>query len=86
MTYGLEGRCSIQLSYWRQTNEKERVSDELPPAGAILGIPCSRPTISGRGEKIRTSDTLLGYAPLAGECLRPLGHVSELGKAGTIAR
>jgi hypothetical protein len=31
---------------------------------------------TGGDEKIRTSDTLLGYAPLAGECLRPLGHVS----------
>ena len=33
--------------------------------------------MSGGDEKIRTSDTLLGYAPLAGECLRPLGHVSN---------
>src|SRR5690606_4746929 len=41
--------------------------------------PCSNAGfgITGGDEKIRTSDTLLGYAPLAGECLRPLGHVSE---------
>ena len=31
---------------------------------------------NGGDEKIRTSDTLVRYAPLAGECLRPLGHVS----------
>ncbi len=30
----------------------------------------------GEGE-IRTLDTLLEYAPLARECLRPLGHLSR---------
>jgi hypothetical protein len=35
--------------------------------------------ITGGDEGIRTLDTGLSpYAPLAGECLRPLGHVSTL--------
>ena len=34
---------------------------------------------SGGDEGIRTLDTSFGpYAPLAGECLRPLGHISGL--------
>ncbi len=34
---------------------------------------------SGGDEGIRTLDTSFGpYAPLAGECLRPLGHISML--------
>lgn len=34
---------------------------------------------SGGDEGIRTLDTSFGpYAPLAGECLRPLGHISVL--------
>ncbi len=33
LTYGLEGRCSIQLSYWRH-NKQELVISEL---GAIEG-------------------------------------------------
>ncbi len=36
---------------------------------------------SGGDEGIRTLDTLLGYTPLAGERLRPLGHVSADGDA-----
>lgn len=32
--------------------------------------------ISGGEEGIRTLDTLLTYTPLAGERLRPLGHLS----------
>ena len=31
---------------------------------------------SGGDERIRTSEALLTPAPLAGECLRPLGHIS----------
>ncbi len=37
--------------------------------------------LSGGDEGIRTLDTLLGYTPLAGERLRPLGHVSAAGHA-----
>ena len=50
------------------------VQKRKPRTGATLvrGFP-----VFGGDEKIRTSDTLLGYAPLAGECLRPLGHVSN---------
>ena len=36
---------------------------------------------NGGDEGIRTLDTLLRYTPLAGERLRPLGHVSERGNA-----
>ena len=35
----------------------------------------------GGDEGIRTLDILLGYTPLAGERLRPLGHVSVAGSA-----
>jgi hypothetical protein len=31
---------------------------------------------NGGEKEIRTLDTLLAYAPLARECLRPLGHLS----------
>ena len=36
MTYGLEGRCSIQLSYWRvkSRGERTRTSDFLLPKQA----------------------------------------------------
>src|SRR5436190_12285878 len=38
-----------------------------------------RPAQSGGDAGIRTLDTGFGpYAPLAGECLRPLGHLSDL--------
>ena len=37
--------------------------------------------IDGGDEGIRTLDILLGYTPLAGERLRPLGHVSAAGCA-----
>ena len=38
-----------------------------------------RETISGGERGIRTLDTpFWAYAPLAGECLRPLGHLSDL--------
>jgi hypothetical protein len=33
--------------------------------------------MNGGEEGIRTLDTLLTYTPLAGERLRPLGHLSE---------
>lgn len=36
-------------------------------------------TLYGGEGGIRTPDTLLRYAPLAGECLRPLGHLSNMG-------
>ena len=50
------------------TIQKEKTRRAFSCAGFVM--------ILGGDEKIRTSDTLLGYAPLAGECLRPLGHVS----------
>ena len=37
------------------------------------------PKASGGDEGIRTLDELLAHTPLAGERLRPLGHVSERG-------
>ena len=40
------------------------------------------PQGSGGDEGIRTLDTLLRYTPLAGERLRPLGHVSAGGSMG----
>ncbi len=42
-------------------------------------IMCLSGRDSGGDEGIRTLDTSFGpYAPLAGECLRPLGHISGL--------
>ena len=35
-----------------------------------------RTFISGREDGIRTHGTLLTFAPLAGECFRPLSHLS----------
>ena len=49
--------------------KKQKTRKAISYAGFVMN--------TGGDEKIRTSDTLLGYAPLAGECLRPLGHVSE---------
>ena len=44
---------------------------------ACLFVPF--PSLDGGDEGIRTLDTSFGpYAPLAGECLRPLGHISGL--------
>ena len=40
-------------------------------------------TNGGGDEGIRTLDTLLRYTPLAGERLRPLGHVSTAGNASS---
>ncbi len=37
---------------------------------------------AGGEEGIRTLDTLLTYTPLAGERLRPLGHLSIAGISG----
>ena len=54
-----------RIIFWKP--QRERVSEALT----------SETLVFGGDEKIRTSDTLLGYAPLAGECLRPLGHVKE---------
>ena len=36
---------------------------------------------SGGDEGIRTLDGLMTHTPLAGERLRPLGHVSERGRS-----
>lgn len=54
---------------WQLVRKLLAQKNKTPLAGRHVG--------SGGDEKIRTSDTLLEYAPLAGECLRPLGHVSE---------
>ncbi len=32
MTYGLEGRCSIQLSYWRKPYPVPSIAGEVPVA------------------------------------------------------
>jgi hypothetical protein len=41
MTYGLEGRCSIQLSYWRAKSESGRPDSNwrplAPKASALPG-------------------------------------------------
>ena len=47
----------------------------------VLGTICNLclrniPDVNGGEEGIRTLDTLLTYTPLAGERLRPLGHLS----------
>jgi hypothetical protein len=46
LTYGLEGRCSIQLSYWRQKQQRV-ISDELTETQHSL-----LSSLDGRGEKI----------------------------------
>ncbi len=48
-TYGLEGRCSIQLSYGRS----------IQYTVANVAGPLREPTESGRGREIRTPDILL---------------------------
>ena len=47
-----------------------------------MGVGQVVPQGSGGDEGIRTLDTLLRYTPLAGERLRPLGHVSAGGSIG----
>jgi hypothetical protein len=47
LTYGLEGRCSIQLSYWRQ--KQQRVTSGEPNA---LNSTLITQRFVGRGEKI----------------------------------
>ena len=42
------------------------------------------PEGSGGDEGIRTLDGLMTHTPLAGERLRPLGHVSERGTSDSI--
>jgi hypothetical protein len=52
LTYGLEGRCSIQLSYWRQrvTDNEERA--KTPPVFAQHSLLIAHHLSDGRGEKI----------------------------------
>jgi hypothetical protein len=65
LTYGLEGRCSIQLSYWRQKQQRV-ISDESPELNthysAVLMVGARRfelPTPCAQGR----CATRLRYAP-----------------------
>ena len=65
LTYGLEGRCSIQLSYWRQKQQRV-ISDELRELNthysAVLMVGARRfelPTPCAQGR----CATRLRYAP-----------------------
>src|SRR5438132_8118929 len=50
-----------------------------PMAGSPPLFYVHQRVLSGGERGIRTLDTGFGpYAPLAGECLRPLGHLSDL--------
>ena len=51
---------------------------------ALLGFTYNFREKSGGGDGIRTHDTLLGYTPLAGERLRPLGHTSTDGDSAYV--
>ena len=46
-----------------------------------MTFPAHSPKGSGGDEGIRTLDGLMTHTPLAGERLRPLGHVSERGSS-----
>jgi hypothetical protein len=62
LTYGLEGRCSIQLSYGQFLVEQS------------LGEANQADTLElGRGERIRTSDILLPKQARYRAALRPEG-------------
>ena len=63
-TYGLEGRCSIQLSYKRVSCIMERETGFEPATYGLEGhrssqLSYSRTCFDGRGERIRTFDPLL---------------------------
>ena len=66
--------ASLELSTGQSCRVKTFQNPQIKRASEAF---TSETLVFGGDEKIRTSDTLLGYAPLAGECLRPLGHVSE---------
>ena len=68
LTYGLEGRCSIQLSYWRSQSR-------------VMTFYCfihqhreNSPLAYGRGEKIRTSDPLRPRQVRYQAALRPVNN------------
>ena len=64
-TYGLEGRCSIQLSYglivFKAKRLKKRVMGIEPtyPAWKAGVLPLNYTRISYRGDRIRTCDLLV---------------------------
>ena len=66
-------RYSIQLSYWRVRPRIIGTRDFLSMSFSKIKTNCKN---GGEGG-IRTLDTVLGYTPLAGERLRPLGHLSR---------
>ena len=73
LTYGLEGRCSIQLSYWRE----KAVTSEQSPGNAYLSIELLSSLVTvhcvdGRGEPIRTADPLRPRQVRYQAALRPV--------------
>ena len=68
-------RYSIQLSYGRFVKSRIVLIFEYWVKYYLLSLVIILIQNGGEGG-IRTRDTLLGYTPLAGERLRPLGHLS----------
>ena len=70
----MHGFTVARDSAQRMLRSKERDKDEVCRVGHRVDDVDT--DISGGEEGIRTLDTLLTYTPLAGERLRPLGHLS----------
>ncbi len=73
--------CPNGLNFHGKDKEEKTIPRGGPRSADFTEKTFEQPTYSrliGGDAGIRTLDTGFGpYAPLAGECLRPLGHVSE---------
>ena len=76
--YALCDRCAYAaaLGFALISADDPPVWDTLPRMGLYLFYFNDLPEGDGGDEGIRTLDELLAHTPLAGERLRPLGHVS----------
>ena len=74
LTYGLEGRCSIQLSYWRQMKQRVLSTKQKVNPLAVFSALSTHNSglLVGRGEKIRTSDPLRPRQVRYQAALRPV--------------
>jgi hypothetical protein len=72
-THGLEGRCSLQLSYWRTRGKSATYAPSIDPASPARGGPVTVPVRAARFAKI------LGYAPERVVALALQAQVREAG-------
>ena len=75
VTYGLEGRCSIQLSYGRSFTELFTQTNSLELT-RLTWINIRE--LSGRGGEIRTPDTLVPNQVRYQTALHPAIHLNQL--------